>query len=73
MAVKLSPRESELLVDIAVRAGMRVPAADSDVAALTTSERRSCRALARKELLSMATSGRYRVNQAGLDRAKQIY
>lgn len=73
MAVKLSPRESDVLVDIVVRAGMRLPASHSELEALGLSERRSCRALARKGFVDMPGSGQYRVNQAGLDRAKQIY
>lgn len=73
MAIKLSPGESDVLVDIVVRAGMRLPSADSDIATLSQGERRACRALARKGLVDMTVSGQYRVNQAGLDRAKQVY
>jgi hypothetical protein len=73
MSIKLSPAESDVLVDIAVRAGMRVPAADSELSVLSQSERRSCRSLARKGLVDLAVTGKYRVNQAGLDRSKQIY
>lgn len=73
MAVKLSPRESELLVDIVVRAGGRLPPSASELNALVSTERTSCRGLARKGLIDLSTDGQYRVNQGGLDRAKQIY
>jgi len=73
MPVQLSAAESALLVTLVSDVRMMLPVCSTPVSELSATDARTLMRLVKKGFIDMETDKRYRVNQAGLDRAKQIY
>jgi hypothetical protein len=70
---KLGSAESDMLVALASEARMMIPETGKPSTELSSSEIATCRRLAKKYLVDIVDQRFYKVNQAGLERAKQIY
>ena len=73
MPVQLSAAESALLVTLVSDVRMMLPVGSTSISELSATDARTLKRLVKKGLIDMESEKRYRVNQAGLDRAKQIY
>lgn len=70
---RLGPAESDMLVALVSEARSMIPETGKPATELSSSEIATCRRLAKKYLVEIIDERFYKVNQAGLDRAQQIY
>jgi len=71
--MRLSPSESDLLVRLSANVGMRAPSTFSLLASLEPADVGACKRLAKKGYVDLALPGQFKVNEAGIERSKQIY